>query len=74
MHKAATAAASANMKVKILTRDSLSHHVRNATQVASCKQQHNLGAAIGGQAADQGRLLGLAYGAGNSFEVLPANL
>jgi hypothetical protein len=35
MHKAATAAASVNMKVKILTRDSLSRHVRNATQVAS---------------------------------------
>jgi hypothetical protein len=35
MDKAATAAASANMKVKILTRDRLSRHVRNATQVAS---------------------------------------
>jgi hypothetical protein len=36
MHKAATAAASANVKMKmILTRDSLSRHVPNATQVAS---------------------------------------
>jgi hypothetical protein len=43
-HKAATAAASANMKVKILTRDSLSRHVRNAMQVASLQHQHNLGA------------------------------
>jgi hypothetical protein len=35
IHKAATAAAIANMKVKILTRDSLGRHVRNATQAAS---------------------------------------
>jgi hypothetical protein len=31
-HKAATAAASAKTKVKVLTRDSLGFHARNATQ------------------------------------------
>jgi hypothetical protein len=31
-YKAAIAAASANMKVKVLTRDSLGLHARNATQ------------------------------------------
>jgi hypothetical protein len=52
-HKAATAAASANMKVKVFTPDSLSRHPRNATQVASLQNTSTTQAGVGGQAAQQ---------------------